>query len=236
MVSASTSSIAIARARALDDARQPLAFFTDQLFGVAQTGNAAALGENHRGGYHRSKQSAAADFIDAGNHLGAARAGSPFVAVSAHQRLEHAHLARCRGKFTLQRFWIYEILLTCRYRSRGAAFLRGICVGMAVLYTPEVKCCNSASPKSSVDHSANRPLSYNRVSHSSREEFAQRESTKQRPGSDATGARFSFQAKLTCVPLPSDGQPCRAARAGRRAWSGAPGRSAPSPPCRPPWS
>ena len=56
-------------------------------------GNAAPLGENYRRSHYRSEKGATADFVDAGYYLGSANAGRLFVAVSAHQRLQHAHLA-----------------------------------------------------------------------------------------------------------------------------------------------
>jgi hypothetical protein len=84
---------------------------------IAKPWNPASFRENHGCRDDRPEQRPAANFVHPCNHFGAACPRSPFVAVSAHQRFEHAHLACSRGKVTLQRFRVYEIVLNFPRRT-----------------------------------------------------------------------------------------------------------------------
>ena len=98
IVSASTSSIAIANSALFDDLRQPLAVFALQLFGVAQPADAALRRQDDGGGHHRPEESATPYFVHTGNHDRAGCTRRFFVAQPAVQLPQHAHLARRRRK------------------------------------------------------------------------------------------------------------------------------------------
>ena len=153
MVSASTSSIAIASALRSTMRASRSRSSADQLLGVAQAGNAASFGENHRRRYHWPEERATADLVDAGNHLGAGSAGGPLVAASAHQRL--AACASC--------------VPPRKVPAPALPALSGARSGVRV--------STQASPKSSVDHFDKCPSRLARVSHSCQQKCGTYEAT-----------------------------------------------------------
>src|SRR5579859_878660 len=82
-----------------------------QKFGIPQTANAVLGLENHRGGDHRSKESATANFIDAGNKLGSVSPGQFLVARRALKLLEETKLERRHRPLLLTRFKQLQIFL-----------------------------------------------------------------------------------------------------------------------------
>jgi hypothetical protein len=84
-----------------------LALFAEELFGVFEAGGSEvveALGQDDGGGDDRAKESATADFIDAGYALEAVVTESLLGRVAADEELEHALLFGCSRDFFLRSF------------------------------------------------------------------------------------------------------------------------------------